>query len=236
MATTGTYAFDPAIAEIIDESSERAGIDPASLGQSHLKAIFRSLRLMLNSEWSTMGIRQWMIEQASEALTINQRSFTLPVGGIDVIAAVLRRQGQDTEMAMISRNEYLTIVDKDDTGRPDRFYVDRGAALRTVWFWQASENTTDIIVYDYFRQIQDVGTSMTNTLQIPPIAHDAMCAGLAARIAQKFNKPLYQGLMLEYNGGDPINPKGKLGALRMEDRERGDIEINAQFEPRTIRR
>jgi hypothetical protein len=235
MATTGTYAFDPIVAEIIDESSERAGIDPTSLGTSHLKAIFRSLKFMLNSEWSTIGIRQWMITQQTESLTVGQTSFVLPAGGMDIIAAVLRRQGQDTEMNMISRNEYLCIVDKDDTGRPDRFYVDRGASVKRAWIWQASENTTDEIIYDCFMQNEDPG-AMTNTLSIPPIAQDAMCAGLAAAIARKFNRPLYAGLQLEYNGNDPENPKGKLGALRNEDRERGDLEMNAQFEPRTIRR
>jgi hypothetical protein len=236
MASSGTFAFSPQLNEILEESFERAGIDPVSVGQKHIRAALRSLKFMLASEWSTIGIRQWMIERVeTSALTVNQIEFTLPAGGMDVIAAVLRRQSQDTEMEIISRNEYLTIVDKYWNGRPDRFYVDRSTINPRFIFWQASENNTDTIIYDLFKQNQDVGTMQQN-LAVPQRAWDALCEGLAANIARKFNRAVYPELMATYRGNDPVQLKGKLGALIMEDRERGDLETRAKFEPRTVRR
>jgi hypothetical protein len=234
MATTGTFNFDPRLAEIIEESTERAGIDPGTLGQSHLKSIFRSLKFMLGSEWSTLGIRQWMIYQVDEPLILGQTEFDLPVGAIDCIAAVLRRQDQDTEMNMISRNEYLTIVDKTNTGRPDRFYVERASGTKRFIFWQASENTTDHIIYDLFKQIEDVG-NMSNNPQVPVYAMDALCEGLGSHIARKFNRSVYPELLASYRGNDVNKIGGKLGMLLMEDRERGDLQTYAKFEPRTNR-
>lgn len=238
MTTTSTYAFDPDIAEIFDESFERAGVAPSAIGASHIRSALRSLKFMLNSEWSTIGVRQWMIAEGSAPLTtVGQKSFTLPAGGIDIMTATLRRAGTDTEMYPISRDDYRIIADKDLQGRPDRFFVDRQAAARTVFFWQCAENTTDVIVYDYFRQMQDVG-EMANTLQMPPHALDACCAGLAYRLAGKFNEDRVGRLRIEYGGAEyPAKiTGGALERMRQEDRERGDLQTHAAFEPRLSRR
>src|SRR5690554_5003546 len=170
MATTGTYTFDPDIAEIFDEAFERAGLAPQGIGASHIRSAIRSLKFMLASEWSTIGVRQWQIQQFTQPLTsVGQTTFTLPAGVLDIMQAVLRQGGRDIEMWALTRSEYMQIADKQQKGRPDRYFVDRQAGTRTVFLWQAAENTTDVIVYDGFRQIEDVG-EMANTLQMPPHA------------------------------------------------------------------
>lgn len=237
MATTGTYTFDPDIAEIFDEAFERAGLDPRAIGASHIRSALRSLKFMLNSEWATIGVRQWMIAEGSAELEVGQTSFTLPAGAIDIMQAVLRRNGHDTEMGTMSRSDYLALVDKDRPGRPDRYFVDRQAGTKVVRIWQAAENATDIIVYDYFRQIQDVG-EMANTLQMPAHAFEACVAGLAYNLAVKFNADRVSLLRVAYGGqGYPalING-GALERMRQEDRERGDLHLYAAYEPRSARR
>lgn len=238
MATSGTHTFDPDIAEIFDEAFERAGIAPLAIGAAHIRSALRSLKFMLNSEWSTIGVRQWQIQQATQQMTsVGQTSFTLPAGGLDIMGAVLRRGGVDIEMTALSRNDYLVIPDKNVRGRPDRYFVDRQASTRTVYFWQAAENTTDVIVYDYFRQMEDAGR-MSNTLQMPPHALDACAAGLAYRLAGKYNRDLIGQLAVEYGGREYPNriSGGALERMREEDRERGDLHVYAAFEPRTARR
>lgn len=236
MATTGTYSFDPTLDEAFAEAFERAGVAPDGPGGSHLKSMFRSLRYMLNSEWSLIGIRQWMIQQGQEVLDAGDVSFTLPVGAIDITEAVLSREGRVSEMYPMSRNEYLNLVDKTLPGRPDRYFVDRQAGTMTVYFWRAAENSSDIILYNYFRQMQDVGDELTNTLQLPTYAQEAMVAGLAARLAQKFNYGRFKDLWAYYWGPDINTPGGCVKRLREEDRERSDLELMVVMEPRTARR
>ena len=236
MPTSGTYTFDPQINEIFDESFEMAGLDPSTVGLSHIQSAFRSLKLMINSEWSTIGIRQWMIEQRTQAMSVGLGSFVLPAGSLDVMGMVLRRNGRDTEMYAISRDEYLKIVDKSLQGRPDRYFVDRHANVRTVRFWQLGENATDIIVYDLFRQIQDPGP-MSNTLHIPPMAMHALTLGLAFKLALKFSPDRAAGLGVLYRGPDPNRIGGALDQLRQEDRERSDIEVgmSTSYSPTRVR-
>lgn len=243
MPGTGTYEFDPKLAEVLAESYERAGTDPAAIGQTLLESAFRSLRFMLNSEWATYGVRQWAIEQGTQTTTVGMTSFVLPLGAIDIIEAVLRRSNKDSEMYGISYNEYLTIVNKASQGRPDRYYVERKAGRlgRTARFWQAGSNTTDTIVYNYFRQTQDAvndESDLAQGLDLPAHAFDAMAAGLAMRLAEKHNSDRYDRLRVAY-GGVTYPTKvggGALGRMLEEDREKGDIDLYPAYEPRTGRR
>lgn len=243
MSTTNTYLFDPQMASVIDEAFERGALmDPKDIGQRHLDSFFRSLKLMLNSEWSNLGVRRWMIQQATEVMTVGKESFRLPIGAIDICGAVLRRGNTDTEMYAISRQDYLVIADKTINGRPDRYYVDRLAgnfsstlSNKTVKIWQRGSNTTDEIVYDYFRQIQDAGNPK-NTVQIPPNAQAALNCGMAAYMAEKFKPERFELLMVRYRGPDWARPErtigGALGELLMEDREKSDMDISVDFSGR----
>src|SRR5206468_532901 len=156
----GWLMSGPLVNELFDEAFERAGIDVTAPGTVHLKGAFRSLRTMLNSEWSTLGIRQWQIAQAqSHTVAVGEVSFLLPLGQIDITEAVLRRPGSgatpaDVEMYPITRQEYTMITNKTVKGRPDRYFVDRQFAQKVVYYWQAGSNTTDQIIYNAFHQNQ----------------------------------------------------------------------------------
>lgn len=232
--TTNVYSpFTPDIALILDECFERCGIAPEAIGQSHIDSALRSITLMLNSEWHTLGIRQWMIQDAQYQTTLGLNTFTLPVGGIDIFDAVIRRQGRDTPINRMSPAEYLEIPDKTQTGRPDRYYCQRLFNGVTVWLWRTPENSTDIIVYKYFRQMAAPGP-LANILQMPPHVLEAFHSGLSAKLALKFNKQVYTLLNSIYLGPaqDPTNPRGMLGAALMEDRDRTDANLTIQLRPR----
>lgn len=246
MTESGTYLFNPFVAELFDEAFENAGVDPQVTGGAHIKSAQRSLRFMLNSEWATVGIRNWMVAQETHTTAVGENSFILPAGGMDIVEAVLRRPGSgiatpsDVEMYAITRNEWYTLVTKQDQGRPDRYWVERLADTKVVHYWQAGSNTTDQIVYSMFQQNQDVTSSLQLNLGLPVYAYAAAAAGLAARLALKYNAQKYELLQSIYAGPNwaekPLDPGGLLGMLRTEDRERGDIDTFPAFEPRVGRR
>lgn len=246
MTESGTFLYNPDVAELFDEAVEIAGVDPAVTGGAHIKSGLRSLRLMINSEWSTIGIRNWMVSEETHTTAVGETSFTLPAGGMDIVEAVLRRPGSgiatasDVEMYAITRNEYYTLVTKQNQGRPDRYWVERLGDSKVVHYWQAGSNTTDQIVYSMFCQNQDVTANLSNTFGMPTYALAALTMGWATKIALKWNPQKYSMLMEMYAGPqwsqNPLNPGGLLGMLRAEDRERGDIDTFPAFEPRVGRR
>lgn len=220
MTITASYAyFAPEIVECLDESFELAGIAPSSIGQDHIASALRSMKFMLNSEWHTLGARQWMIVRYIQALVAGTATFDLPTGTIDIFDAVLSRSGRETPMYRQSRTEYLEISDKTQAGRPDRYFVDRRFDRATVYLWQNPENSTDTMIIDYVRQISQPGL-MANTLQLPPHALDCFVHGLGARLAFKFNAAKYPALQTLYRGTDANKVGGKLLDMLNEDRDR----------------
>ena len=231
--STNLNPFFPDIAYLFDESFERAGIAPEAIGQSHIDSALRSTTFMLNSEWHTLGIRQWMIQDGQYTVQEGVPTWNMPTGGIDIFDMVLRRNGADTPINRMSPAEYLEIPRKTQTGRPDRYYCQRLYTGVTVWMWRTPENSTDILIFKFFQQMAAPG-GMSNTLQMPPHMVEAFCSGLSAKLSLKFNPQKHQLLNTLYLGPkqDPMNPGGALGAALMEDRDRSDIQLSVMLHTR----
>lgn len=201
--TTGTYITDPNLAAYADEAVERAGLDLQEITAQHLISIRRSAGFVL-SRWSNKGHRQWTFQQVSHTTAIGENVFNLPTGTIDVQTVVIRRNGVDTEMYPISRSDYLIIHDKTLIGRPDRYFIDRrrgiiepgDTELVQMFYWLSGENTTDQIIVNVYKQIEDPGNAQ-NALDIPFRFQEAFAAAMAAKIAQKYKPERFVALMTE---------------------------------------
>jgi hypothetical protein len=185
MATTGTYTFAPTNADMVDEAYERCGIDPSSLVAKHLISARRSISFLL-THWANRGIRQWKVDRETLTLTASDYDITLPSATQDVLTVVLRRDDVDTELMPMSRTEYLTIPDKTQTGRPDRYFVDKQRDSKTLYIWPSPENSTDEIVYDRLIWAEDTGVA-TNNPDVPREFFDAFAADLAVRLCIKYS-------------------------------------------------
>lgn len=228
MAITANYAYlSPEIAEYFEEGFERAGVDPLAIGQNHIDSALRSVRSIFN-EWNTFGMRQWKIERFSQPMVTGDVDFDMPVGCTDVIHAVIRRADRDTPMYSMSRFEYLELADKDIRGRPTRFFADKRFDKVTMLIWQAPENSTDIMVIDYIRQLSQPG-EMANNLQLPPTAYECFQSGLAMHLAMKFGtRERYEALKMDYGGqGYPERLGGKIFQMRAASADNADVEFTS---------
>jgi hypothetical protein len=201
MASTGTYLFYPELAELVDDAFEQAGLDPAQLDARHLKSAARSAELMMGS-WFNRGWKQWQIKYGTQALLAGETEFTLPAGGWDIFHAMVVPTGEDaaTPMMAISREDYSSLNDKTLTGRPDRYFTNRGtfmgadpASTVTVYLVPDKAYT---VQYWYISRTEDVGRRAGN-LDLPWHWNEAFTVGLAARLAKKFNPPRFNDLKVE---------------------------------------
>lgn len=102
---------------------------------------------------------------------------------VDMLEAVVRRDGSDISITRINRQDYLTIPDKTTQGRPTQFYIDR-QITPTVTVWPAPENSTDQLIYYRIKRIEDADSG-TNTADIPFRFLPCLVAGLSYFIAIK---------------------------------------------------
>lgn len=183
MASSGTYAVNPEIAEFVDESFERTGVDPATLGERHLRSSRMSLNLMF-SEWAAKGNHNYAIDEQTQLLTDGTPSYTPSTGTLAILGGVIRRSSVDTPVRSASRSEYMQIPSKANEGLPSIVFFNRKALL--YYLWNVPENSTDVFRYWRLRRTQDV-SSLSETTDVDYFWFEALAAGLAAKLALKFN-------------------------------------------------
>src|SRR5579863_1475584 len=165
---TNIAYYSPDLASVFSESYERAGISAKTLGNDHFESAFRSIALLLNSEWLTIGIRTYQFLMLNFTTTVNEPQIVLPVGVLTVSDAVLRRDSRDTPINPMARSEYLEIPDKTQQGRPDRYLVDKQYNQVVMTVWRSPENSTDQILYWAMMNTAQPGDDLSFQLQTRP--------------------------------------------------------------------
>ena len=87
----------------------------------------------MTAEWANRGINMWTIEPGQIALNANQIMYPLPVDTIDLLDTVTRTGSgstqQDININRISESTYITIPNKNATGRPIQVWINRQSGM-----------------------------------------------------------------------------------------------------------
>jgi hypothetical protein len=85
----------------------------------------------LTIEWANRGINLWTVEQGQIVMNTQQALYALPVDTIDILDASTRTNNgsqsnqTDINLSRISEPTYMTIPNKNTTGRPIQMWVNR---------------------------------------------------------------------------------------------------------------
>ncbi|MEI6478511.1 MAG: hypothetical protein WCO52_06005 [bacterium] len=192
---SGTTSFNPDLNEILEEAFERCGAELRS--GYDFRTAKRSLNLLL-ADWANKGINLWTLDTGSQLLTYNVGTYTLPVNTIDLLDHVIRTGTGTTQIDInitrISSSTYLSIPNKNATGRPIQVWINRlsgatnsvGAVVYpTINVWPLPDNsTTYTFVYTRLKRMQDAGDGI-NGQDIPFRFLTPMISGLAYLLSLK---------------------------------------------------
>lgn len=186
MATSGTAAFNPDIAEVCEEAFERCGLEMRS--GYDLRTARRSLNIM-SAEWANRGLNLWTVEEKTQAITSGTATYTLDIDTIDLLEHVIRTGSgttqSDQSLTRISGSTYATLTAKNSQGKPVQIYVDRQATPKITLWPTPDDADTYTLVYWRIRRIQDAGTAASNDYDVPSRFIPPLVAGLAYQIAIK---------------------------------------------------
>ena len=215
--TSGTATFEKgfSIADIVEESYERIGIQGVSGYQ--LKSARRSLNIIFQ-EWSNRGLHYWEIANNDITLVNNQATYTMfrstadgtsdatAVYGVDdVLEASFRNSDNiDFPLTKINRSAYQALSNKTDTGVPTQYYVQRliDRVTITLYLTPGSDEAGKKLNYYYVKRIQDAG-DYTNDADVPYRFVPCMLAGLAYYLEIKYAPDRIQMLKMLYE--DELN-------------------------------
>jgi hypothetical protein len=193
--TTATTDFNLDLNTIIEEAFERCG---AELRTGYdFRTSRRSLALLL-MDWSNRGVNLWTLEQGTHTLTYNVGTYDLPVDTVDLLDHVIRTGSglnqQDINITRISSSTYVSIPNKNATGRPIQIWINRrtgatNAAGNIVYpqftVWPLPDNsTTWTLYYTRLRRMFDPGVG-SNGQDIPFRFLPCLVAGLAYYLSMK---------------------------------------------------
>jgi hypothetical protein len=201
MATSGTYAFNPALGEIVIGAYARCGIRRTELTQQHMEdARFESNMLMSN--WAGNGINLWQVDTGTINLIQGQAAYTIPTNTVFLLDVYIT-QGNNPAINRlilpISRTDYASIANKTQQGFPTSYWFDR-LINPNLYIWPlANQDGAYTLTYYRMRQAQDSELSNGTNVEVPWYQLDAFLAGLASRLAVIYApdkvqilEPLYQ--------------------------------------------
>jgi len=179
MATSNSRDFKLDVSDVIEEAYELIGLEMRT-GYDARKAR-RSLNVMFQ-DWMNRGVNLWTVNQVSLTLTSGTASYDLNAYDVDLMEVVIRRDGTDYTIDRITREDYLNIPNKTQTGRPTQIYLHRGSTP-SIELWPVPDAADTLISYRVQR-IQDAD-SLTNDVDVPSRFIPAMVSGLAYYMALK---------------------------------------------------
>ena len=191
MATSGTVAFRPNVEEIITEAYERCGLDIQTRTGDQAISARRSMNLLF-SEFANRGINYWTVSQNTLTLVNGTTSYTLPVGTIDILDAVIRDSSSNTDQIInrVTIQEYNQLPNKNTAGKPSQYMIDR-QYTPVIYFWSVPNTSTYSLVYWAMNQLEDV-TLSNQDADVPYRWSDTICAGLASKLAIKYAPEKFQ--------------------------------------------
>ena len=216
MATSASTNFELDVSDYIEEAYERCGLETRT--GYDLKSAKRSLNLML-VEWANRGLNQWTIAQRTQTVTASDGEYSLGTDVIDILSLAVLRDSTYYSLERISRDSYLAIPNKSQTGSPTQFFLDR-QLTPNLKIWPLPDNSTDDLYYDALTRMDDAD-AYTNTLEIPFRFYPCLAAGLAYYIAIKKAPDRIQLLKAAY--------EEEFERAMSEDRDRSSFNVSPQL-------
>lgn len=193
--TTATTDFNLDLNTLVEEAFERCGAELRS--GYDLRTAKRSLGLLL-MDWANRGINLWTLEQGTKTLTYDVGTYDLEEDTVDLLDHVIRTgtgtNQTDINITRISSSTYVSIPNKNATGRPIQIWINRrtgatdsaGQIVKpqfTVWP-KPDNSTTWTLYYTRLRRMFDPGNGI-NGQDIPFRFLPCMVAGLAYMLSMK---------------------------------------------------
>lgn len=188
--TSGTYAFAPALGEVVLNAYARIGVRRTEILQTHMSDARMEANLLL----AKLGNQQpnlWDVDLQALPLLQGVLTYTVPAETVMILDAYIRYGTPPTDRSIypISRSEYSTYPNKSTQAFPTVYWFDR-LISPTITIWPTPDGNGPYTLFYYrVRQIQDAnysdGTNALN-VEIPYLWLDAFTAGLAYRLARLY--------------------------------------------------
>ena len=216
--TSGTYNFLLGEGDYVLEAFDRCGIRPAEITRERMSSCRRSFNLEMQTFSIRTEVNLWAVELVSIPLTQGVANYTLNANTISVLDVYINDGSTDNYMTPMSRTEYAMIAQKTVQAKPTTYWFNRQSPAPIMTLWQVPDgNATYTLNMFVLRQLQDINMLGSETPDVPYRYQDALCAGVAKRLALKFAPEKFSLLKVEANEAYEL--------AEVEDQEDADMNV-----------
>lgn len=145
MAVSGSRDFILTRSDIITHALRRIGVlglgDTASATElSEAAEVLNILQL----SWQNDGIFLWTQTDDLQLLTADALSYNMDSDILEVKNVFFRKDGSDTLLTPLTREEFKALSDKDSTGNPTSYFMDYQLAQPVLYPWPIYDYTTSV--------------------------------------------------------------------------------------------
>jgi hypothetical protein len=165
--TSGTVSFNLNVNELIEEAFERCGQELRT--GYDFRTARRSINL-LTIDWANRGLNLWTLEPGQIQLNQGQIMYPLPNDTIDLLDMVTRTgtglNQQDININRISESTYITIPNKNATGRPIQVWINRQSGQENPTNIELDENLSAVTTTTTITLSSTVGLAQFGFIKI----------------------------------------------------------------------
>lgn len=186
MATSGTWNFSLTNAEVVQSAYALCHIRRPQLVAEHMVDARVQLNLLLSS-WSNLQVNLFNVDLVTVPCVAGTATYAVDPKTIMILDMYLNvmtgNPSTDQLMTPISRDEYASYTNKNETGTPTVFWFNR-LINPTVTLWLVPDGNAPSFSYYRVTQNQDANLVNGETPAVPYRWLDALTTGLAARLAK----------------------------------------------------
>lgn len=191
MAVSGSTDFSQSRDELIKDALSKLGAvgpDKTPSG-AQLAHAARALNRVVKSI-DPDGDFLWRVVERTATTTNGTGTFTPETDVIAIDEPMnYKRSGENGRSVIraISRDDWMALSDRTQTGAPSLFYVSETLSGLTVSLWPVPDATGDTVTYNAVLRSQDFDTG-ANTQDFPPEWTGCLIYGLAADLAPDYKQ------------------------------------------------
>ena len=129
--------IDFSLGDLIDEATERSGIDPAALTYRHLNSITRSLQLLFTDIENKGAQAEYRTETLTVPLPASYGAVQLPPETIDISQVAVLINGAPYPLGRTKREDFQTISYPSAMGNPAVFWLSKSQPPESLFLTQA---------------------------------------------------------------------------------------------------
>jgi len=183
--SSGTYNFNPTIAQVTVQAFNMCGIRPTALLQEHMESARLAANFVLG-DWGNKGVNLWKVESVIVPFVQGQATYSVLPNIVTILDLYMTVTGNPATtnryLFPISRTEYASYPDPTQQAPPTVYWHNRTLSP-TINFYPTPDGQETTFTYYAVTQIQDADFTNGQVADIPYLWLSAFAKALAAELA-----------------------------------------------------